>query len=68
MTVEQYSFPFNYECKILSDKLWYAVPKTMRTNVMDLHKNIYNSYDYVPSDVVNYISEIIENKSNVHLY
>ena len=68
ITVEQYSFPFNYEGKILSDKLWYAVPKTMRTNVMDLHKNIYNSYDYVPSDVVNHISEIIENKSNVHLY
>lgn len=63
-----HSFPFNYEGKILSDKLWYAVPKTMRTNVMDLHKNIYNSYDYVPSDVVNHISEIIKNKSNVHLY
>lgn len=66
LIIEQYSFPFDYEGKKLTDKLWYAIPKTMETNVIELHKNIFNSTDYVPSNVVNEINKTIEEKSNVH--
>ena len=67
LSIEQYSFPFDYKGKILKDDLWYAVPRTMKTNVMDLQSYIYNSYNYSPSKNVSEISEVIENKSNVHL-
>jgi len=68
LDVEQYSFPFDYKGKILSDRLWYAVPKTMKYNVETLHGKIYKEDSYVPSNKVTQISEVIESMSGVHLY
>ena len=66
LDVEQYSFPFEYKGKTLSDRLWYAVPKTMKYNVETLHGNIYGEDLYIASDRVEQISEAIESKSGVY--
>ena len=68
LSVDQYSFPFEYKGKILSDRLWYAVPKTMKYNVETLHGNIYGEDLYIVSDRVKQISEVIESMSGVYLY
>lgn len=64
--MEQYSFPSEFAGTTLSDGLWYAVPRTMRSNVIQLHKDIYGFDDYTPSDNVDEISETIQNNSGVY--
>ncbi|NLY36957.1 MAG: LCP family protein [Tissierellia bacterium] len=66
LKTEQYSFPFNYQGVTLSDGLWYAVPGSMRSNVITLQENIFSSNSYVPSVVVDDISNMIENLSGVY--
>ncbi|NLY37573.1 MAG: LCP family protein [Tissierellia bacterium] len=66
LKTEQYSFPFNYEGVTLNDGLWYAVPGTMRSNVITLQENIFASGSYVPSVIVDDISYSIENLSGVY--
>lgn len=66
LKTEQYSFPFDYEGVTLGDGLWYAVPATMRSNVVTLQENIFASDSYVPSVIVDDISTSIENISGVY--
>lgn len=63
---EQYSFPFDYAGTKLQDGLWYAVPRTMRDNVITLQNNIFGSENYVPSKTVDEISEAIEYRSGIY--
>ncbi|NLY36062.1 MAG: LCP family protein [Tissierellia bacterium] len=66
LKTEQYSFPFDYEGVTLNDGLWYAVPRTMRSNVLTLQEKIFASDSYVPSVIVDDISYSIENYSGVY--
>lgn len=67
LKTEQFSFPFTHEGVELDDGLWYAVPQTMRSNVITLQEHIFGSNSYVPSVIVDDISESIENLSGVYL-
>lgn len=68
LKTEQYSFPFDYVGATLSDGLWYAVPNNMRDNVITLQNTIYETQSYVPSVIVDDISNYIENYSGVYKY
>lgn len=64
--MEQFSFPSNYSGVTLYDGLWYAVPNTMKSNVIELHKNIFGFDNYSPSDVVEEINQNIMDRSGVY--
>lgn len=65
ITTEQHSFPSDYYGGILKDGLWYAVPKTMKTNVIELQNTVFNSPNYSPNDTVETISKKIEYRSGI---
>lgn len=66
LITEQYSFPYEYRGVILKDKLWYAVPINMKTNVTELHTNLFGEDNgYVTSNTVNEISDYIEDWSGI---
>lgn len=65
ISINQYSFPYNIEGKILQDGLWYAVPSDLSSNVENLHINLYEEEIYNPSVSVERISNYIENYSGV---
>jgi len=65
LQTEQYNFPYEYQGTRLNDGLWYAVPRTMRTNVIELQKNTFGFIDYIPSNTVDNISEQVSVRSNV---
>lgn len=66
LVTEQYSFPYEHKGKILKDKLWYAVPVNMKTNVTQLHSHLFGEDSmYTTSNTVNEISDYIEDWSGV---
>jgi len=64
MAMEEYSFPSEYKGKILNDNLWYAVPKTLESNVKTMHENIHGS-NYELNDKIIEINEEIIRRSGV---
>ena len=45
------------------DGVWYDVPITLRSNDIDLHKDIYRQKKYKPSDTVEEINQMIIDRS-----
>lgn len=65
LEVDQYTYPFEYKGGILSDKLWYAVPRTVETNVKQFHEEVLGKPYYdVPTSIEEISHGIIE-KSGV---
>jgi len=52
-----------YEVKGITLDRWYGVPVTLEENVSQLHKELFEETEYVPSDTVKKISESIVNKT-----
>lgn len=59
MEMKEYSFPSDYRGKILSDRLWYAIPQTFESNVETLHNNIYGNNDRINQNISEINNEII---------
>lgn len=66
LSIEQFSFPSQYEGTNLADGLWYAVPNSMSDNVRKLHSDIYETENLGINNRVNTISKDIQNKSGVY--
>lgn len=66
LDVEQYSFPSSYHGGKLNDGLWYATPTTMKDNVIQLQKDIFGTDNYIPSHVVDEISQGISSRSGLY--
>lgn len=47
------------------EELWYAVPKTLETSVVRLHKELFNQEDYEVTNTVKNISSTIITKTGV---
>lgn len=66
--IEQYSFPTQYFGGVLSDRLWYAVPKNLEHNVRELHASLYGPDSiYVPSMTLQELNNIIEFRTGVKI-
>lgn len=57
------SIGWPYTTKGITLDRWYGVPITLESNVIELHKNIFNERDYQVSQVVKGISEDIIQKT-----
>lgn len=55
-------WPYNTQGKTIN-KIWYGIPLTLESNIMQLHKEIFVEEDYVPSDTIKSISQSIINKT-----
>ena len=63
--ITQNSVGWPYTLSGWTDDVWYAVPCTLRSNVIDLHKNVYGDNDYEPSDTVIDMSDRIRRKTGL---
>ena len=59
-------FPFSFGSIMLGKKGAVLPPATLETNVIALHKWMFDDEDYQPSQMVKTISAGIENESGVH--
>ena len=66
LSIQQNSFPSEYVGTTLDDKLWYAVPNSMSSNVKQLHQEIYETEELGLKSRVENISNEIKNKSGVY--
>lgn len=57
--VETAGFPFDVSTATLPKKGSVVIPTTLESNVIELHKRLFNKADYVPSDKVKSISQAI---------
>lgn len=60
--VESKGWPYNTR-GITLNGVWYGPPITLRSNVIELHKELFGEEDYEPSETVNKISQSIVNKT-----
>ncbi|MEA4923469.1 MAG: LCP family protein [Eubacteriaceae bacterium] len=56
---KSYGWPKKYYGGLLGNGIWYAVPKTLESNVSWLHKKAFDQDDYTPSDTCSEISNEI---------
>lgn len=61
------SIGWPYETKGYSNRGWYGVPVTLKTNVEKLHKEIFEQEDYEPSETVEEINKKIKNRTGYTL-
>jgi len=59
------AYPHKYYGGILSDGLWYAVPRTLESNAVWLHKKAFDQTDYQPSSTCIEISNEIINRTGI---
>ncbi|WP_459129383.1 LCP family protein [Guggenheimella bovis] len=65
-TLSSGTFPVESEGKIYKgDKLWYVIPKTLKSNVETFHKDIFGLESYTPSDRVEEYSNTIVERTGV---
>lgn len=58
------SLPYEYKGGLFHG-VWYAVPKTLETNVVKLHKQAFGQTEYAVSDTVREISDLIQKDTGV---
>lgn len=61
-----YGFPFERNAIDHPSKGDIVVPCTLETNVIELHRILYNAEDYEPSKTVQKLSDYIENDTGQH--
>ena len=54
-----------YDVQDYSSDAWYSVPATLESNVEELHKNLFGTENYSPSETVQEISDKIVNKTGI---
>ena len=52
-----------YETKGITLDRWYGIPITLESNVVKLHKEIFDDANYVATDEIKSISNSIVNKT-----
>ena len=57
-------WPYNTRGSMINS-IYYGVPVTLKSNVIQLHKELFNEEDYQPSEKVNNISQSIVNKTGL---
>ena len=57
------SIGWPYETKGITLDRWYGIPVTLESNVIELHKEVFDENDYIPSETIKQISEEIVNKT-----
>lgn len=62
---KSYGWPKKYWGGILSNGLWYAVPRTLESEVKALHKKAFDQDDYQPSATCKEISDEIINSTGI---
>ncbi len=55
------TFGWPYKVAGFEGKAWYGIPITLEKNVSELHKQLFNEENYIPSDTVKQISQDIIN-------
>jgi len=55
------TFGWPYRVAGFEGKAWYGIPITLENNVSELHKQLFNEENYIPSDTVKQISQDIIN-------
>ena len=63
---QSYGFPFERNAINHPKKADIVVPCTLETNVIELHKLLYGTENYVPSETVQKFSDYIENDTGQH--
>lgn len=63
---QSYGFPFERNAINHPKKSDIVVPCTLETNVIELHKLLYGTENYVPSETVQKFSDYIENDTGQH--
>lgn len=58
------SIGWPYEVKGITLDRWYGVPVTLEENVVKLHQDVYEQWDYSSSSTIKEISQSIVNKTN----
>lgn len=58
---ESVGWPYNTKGKTIDR--WYGIPVTLESNVVQLHKDVFGKFNYVPSEIVKNISQNIINKT-----
>ena len=56
---ENFGWPYETDGKMIN-KVWYGVPIDLAKNVSELHKQLFNEENYVPSETVQKISDSIK--------
>ena len=54
-----------YKNQGIMAKAWYGIPVTLEKNVTELHKELFNETNYIPSNTVKGISEKIIKKTGI---
>ena len=62
---KSYGWPKKYYGGILSNGLWYAVPRTLESEVKALHKKAFEQDNYTPSDTCMEINNEIINQTGI---
>lgn len=57
--VENDGFPYDHTEARLSDGLYYDIPRTLKTNVIKLHENLFGTENYQVSNELNKINDKI---------
>ncbi len=57
------SIGWPYETKGITLDRWYGIPITLESNVIELHKEVFDENEYIPSDTIKQISGEIVNKT-----
>ena len=59
------SLGWPYDVEGYSSSAWYAVPVTLKSNVRELHEELFDDTDYIPSETVREISDKIVNNTGL---